>query len=113
MSELANSLGIDGKKYLQIVNLNEEKINDIIIQTNNKFQVFSKVGLKIKCFHCEKLKKINIIIENSENIKEAMLCGSCNNIQPLKNFENNILFSLKQIINKYFSSKYKILIKRC
>ena len=72
MSELANSLGIDGKKYLQIISNNDEKKFDKIINNNNTLQILSKIGLKMKCYFCQKEDKINIIYENVENIKEIL-----------------------------------------
>ena len=106
MSELANSLGIDGKKYLQIISSNDEKKFDIII-TNNNLQIVSKIGLLINCFHCNYKHKINIIYDNTENIKEVFECKYCKNLNFPKTIENNNLRHIKNLINKYFLNTKK------
>lgn len=107
MSELANSLGIDGKKYLQIISNNDEKKFDKIINNNNTLQILSKIGLKMKCYFCQKEDKINIIYENVENIKEILECKYCKKLQSFKTLENIILLQVKNMINKYFLNAKK------
>jgi len=109
MSELAEALGIDSRRYLQTISSNQENpAEKIICNFNNSLQLLSKVGLKINCNICTKMNEIKIINDNDQSLKEIMECKFCKAIIHIKSIHNSILHHLKRMLNKYFLSY-----KRC
>lgn len=76
MYQLANCLGIDSTKYMSIEKSkdNIENNADIIMENNNIVKCFAKNGITIKCSGCDTERKINKIMDDSNNIINVLKC---------------------------------------